>query len=34
MAECRNYHEAAIEGANDGIFHGDHIHPTVMIWHH
>jgi hypothetical protein len=32
MASCKNYHEAAIEGANDGIFHGDHIHPTVMIW--
>ncbi|KLO23341.1 hypothetical protein X275_02870 [Marinitoga sp. 1197] len=32
MAKCKNYHEAAIEGANDGIFHGDHIHPTVMIW--
>ncbi|AEX85469.1 hypothetical protein XO10_05230 [Marinitoga sp. 1135] len=32
MAECKNYHEAAIEGAKDGIFHGDHIHPTVMLW--
>ncbi|KAF2955139.1 hypothetical protein [Marinitoga sp. 38H-ov] len=32
MAKCKNYHEAAIEGANDGIFHGDHIHPTVMLW--
>ncbi|GAB6189251.1 hypothetical protein JCM30566_09900 [Marinitoga arctica] len=32
MAKCKSYHEAAIEGANDGIFHGDHIHPTVMVW--
>ncbi|SHF19220.1 hypothetical protein SAMN02745164_01975 [Marinitoga hydrogenitolerans DSM 16785] len=32
MAKCKNYHEAAIEGAKDGIFHGDHIHPTVMVW--